>query len=393
MWRINIVTMLFFMLVQVVVPLIPRYALEVGAEPFIIGIAVSSISVAAILLRPFSGIASDKWSRSKLMLLGMAFGVAAYGVLYAFGGINAVIVSRLLEGIGVALFVPSSMASAVDMAPEGKVGQALGWRSLMVGIGFSVGPALGSVLSESFGYRPTFGIAAGLICLLIPLAVFREARRVTRDKGVSFEGLRERNFLLATSSLVVYAVAWMGLLTFLSAYLKILGYGDIEIGLFVSIQAAASLVLRILAGRVSDSHPATMTWSGLLMISLSFLLIWLNQVPPFLYFSAVIFGIGVGIFVPGSQTMALARSPARSRGLLASIHTMGVDVGNLIGPILFGAVIQSTGSYVASFAMAPAIALAAGLIVLVPSAMGRRAKPGAEPGSGPGSEPAPEAKR
>jgi predicted MFS family arabinose efflux permease len=53
---------------------------------------------------------------------------------------------------------------------------------------------------------------------------------------------------------------------------------------------------------------------------------------------------------------------------------MGVDIGNLIGPILFGAVIQSTGSYTASFAMAPVIALAASLIVLVPSAMGRRAR-------------------
>jgi len=93
MWRINIVTMLFFMLLQVVVPLIPRYALEVGAEPFMIGIAVSSISVSALVLRPLSGIASDRWSRSRMMLLGMAFGVVAYAVLYAFAGINAIIVA------------------------------------------------------------------------------------------------------------------------------------------------------------------------------------------------------------------------------------------------------------------------------------------------------------
>jgi len=374
MWRINIVTMLFFMLLQVVVPLIPRYALEVGAEPFMIGIAVSSISVSALVLRPLSGIASDRWSRSRMMLLGMAFGVVAYAVLYAFAGINAIIVGRLLEGVGIALFVPSSMASAVDMAPEGKVGQALGWRSLMVGIGFSVGPALGSLLSESFGYRSTFGISAALICLLIPFAAFREPRRVTVDKGVSFEGLKERNFVLATTSLVVYSTAWMGILTFLSAYLKVIGYGDLEIGLFVSIQAVASLMLRIIAGRVSDSHPAAMTWSGLLVVALSFFLIWLNQEPPFLYINAAIFGIGVGIFIPGSQTMALAKSPPRSRGLLASVHTMGTDAGNLIGPILFGALIQSTGSYTASFAMAPLIALAASLIVLVPSSLDRRGR-------------------
>jgi len=72
--------------------------------------------------------------------------------------------------------------------------------------------------------------------------------------------------------------------------------------------------------------------------------------------------------------MALAKSPPRSRGLLASVHTMGTDAGNLIGPILFGALIQSTGSYTASFAMAPLIALAASLIVLVPSSLDRRGR-------------------
>lgn len=373
-WRINLVTMLFFMLIQVVVPLIPRYALEIGAEPFLIGLAVSSISVAAIVLRPFSGIASDRWSRSGMMLLGMVFGAVAYAVLFLFDGIQSVIVARLLEGVGVALFVPSSMASAVDMAPEGKVGQALGWRSLMVGIGFSLGPAIGSFLSELFGYRSTFGIAALLICALLPLVVFKEPRREAPRKGTSYEGIKGRSFLTATSSLVFFGIAWMGLLTFLSAYLKIIGYGDIEIGLFVSIQAASSLLLRILAGRVSDSHPRELTWAGLVVISFSFFLIWLNQVPPFLYVAAAVFGVGVGIYVPGSQTMALAKSPPQSRGFLTSIHTMGMDVGNLIGPILFGAVIQSTGSYPASFALAPVIALVASMCILVPIALARKAK-------------------
>ncbi len=366
--------MLFFMLLQVVVPLIPRYTLEIGAEPFLIGLAVSSISVAAIILRPFSGIASDRWSRSKMMLLGMAFGAVAYGVLFAFDGIQSVIIARLLEGVGIALFVPSSMASAVDMAPEGKVGQALGWRSLMVGIGFSLGPAIGSFLSELFGYRSTFGIVALLICILLPFVIFKEPRREARQKGVSFEGITGRSFLMATSSLVFYGIAWMGLLTFLSAYLKIIGYGDIEIGLFVSIQAASSLVLRILAGRVSDSRPRELTWAGLVVISLSFFLIWLNQEPPHLYVAAVVFGLGVGIYVPGSQTMALAKSPPQSRGFLTSIHTMGMDVGNLIGPLLFGAVIQSTGSYPAAFAMAPVITLIASMCILVPIALARKAK-------------------
>ena len=373
-WRINLATMLFFMLIQVVVPLIPRYALTIGATPFFIGLAVSSISITAILLRPVSGIISDKWSRSKLMMLGLIFGAAAYAIMFLFSGIYSIMIARLIEGVGVALFIPSSMASAVDQAPQGKVGEALGWRSLMIGIGFSVGPALGGILSEAFGYQPTFGITALLILLLLPMVMFREKRGAKNSGGICLDGLKNRSFILALSSLIIYAVAWMGLLTFLSAYLKLTGYGDLQIGLFVSIQAVASLALRVWAGRVADRRPDVMTYAGLLIISLSFLVVAIEQVPPYLYIASVIFGIGVGIFVPGSQTLALGHCPPNSRGFLSSIYTMGIDIGNLIGPVVFGAIIQSTGSYQSSFMIAPILTFIAALSVLMPARFKRQTK-------------------
>ncbi|MGF3498273.1 MAG: MFS transporter [Candidatus Methanosuratincola sp.] len=370
-WRVNLATMLFFTLIQVVVPLIPRYALTVSASPFLIGLAVSAISITAIFLRPVSGFLSDSWARSKLMVLGLAFGSAAYLVLFLSTDIYQIMLGRLLEGAGVALFVPSSMASAVDQAPEGKIGETLGWRSLMIGLGFTVGPALGGLLAEAFGYTTTFGITSVLILFLLPLVLYREPRMVKGSLSVSIKGLLEKHFVVAFVSLVVYAVAWMGLLTFLSAYLKIIGYGDLQIGLFVSIQAISSLALRILAGRAADRNPALMTYIGLLLISLAFLLIALNQEPLRLYIDAVIFGIGIGVFVPGSQTLALAHAHAGSRGFLSSIYTMGMDIGNMVGPLIFGAVIQASGSYPESFLIAPVLTFIAALVVLVPERMGR----------------------
>lgn len=370
-WRVNIATMLFFTLIQVVVPLIPRYALTISTSPFLIGVAVSSISMTAILLRPFSGFLSDVWARSRLMVLGLVFGSAAYSILYLSTDIYQIMVGRLMEGIAVALFVPSSMASAVDQAPEGKVGETLGWRSLMIGLGFTAGPALGGFLSEAFGYRATFGMTALLILLLLPLVVFREPARERGAISTSIRGLRERHFFVALLSLVFYAIAWMGLVTFLSAYLKLLGYGDLQIGLFVSIQAVSSLLLRVLAGRWADRNPALMNYIGLFVVSFAFLLIALDQEPLRLYMDAVIFGVGIGIFIPGSQTLALAHAPASSRGFLSSIYTMGMDVGNLIGPLVFGAVIQATGSYQESFFIAPALTFIAALAVLIPERMKR----------------------
>jgi len=364
----------FFMLIQVVVPLIPRYALVIGASPFMIGLAVSSISITAIFFRPLFGVLSDRRSRSHLMMMGLVFASVAYAILFFSRDIYTIMVARLIEGFAVASFVPSSMASAVDHAPEGKIGEALGWRAMMTGIGFTVGPSLGGFLSEIFGYVVTFGITSVLLLMVIPLVMFKGAERHPSTTGISLKGFKERNFLLALISMIIYAMAWMGLLTFLSAYLKLLGYGDLEIGLFVSIQALASLALRVLAGRASDRYPETMTFTGLLVISLSFFAVYMIQVPPYLYVASVIFGIGVGLFLPGSQTLALAKSPPSNRGFLAGIYLMGYDIGNLSGPVILGIVVQATGIYQNAFAIAPFLTLVAALVVFLPVKFAKRNK-------------------
>jgi MFS family permease len=362
-WRLNIATMLFFTLVQMVVPLIPRYALVFGASPSMIGVAVSSISVTAIALRPFFGLLSDKWVRSSLMILGAVLASISYALLFLSESISTIMVARLIEGAAVASFIPSSIASAVDSAPEGRVGEMLGWRSLMVGIGFTVGPGLGGVLSQFFSYRVTFIIASLLLLTLIPLIKTSETNGKSFG-GIYVGGLGNKYFLTAFLSLIIYAVSWMGLITFLSAYLKLLGYGDIEIGFFVSLQALSSLMLRIIAGKLSDKYPEKTTYLSLLIISSSFFMIYIFTTPPYLYLASIVFGVGVGIFIPSCQTLALGRRRC-GVGFLTSIYTMGMDIGNLIGPVILGLIVQYSGNYMNAFLIPPILTLTAGILVLL----------------------------
>jgi len=362
-WRLNIATMLFFTLVQMVVPLIPRYALVFGASPSMIGVAVSSISVTAIALRPFFGLLSDKWIRSSLMILGAVLASISYALLFLSENIYTIMVARLIEGAAVASFIPSSIASAVDSAPEGRVGEMLGWRSLMVGIGFTVGPGIGGILSQFFSYRATFIIASLLLLTIIPLIKTSENNRKSFG-GIYVGGLGNKYFLTAFLSLIVYAVSWMGLITFLSAYLKLLGYGDIEIGFFVSLQALSSLMLRIIAGKLSDKYPEKTTYLSLLIISSSFFMIYIFTTPPYLYLASIVFGVGVGIFIPSCQTLALGRRRG-GVGFLTSIYTMGMDIGNLIGPVILGLIVQYSGNYMNAFLIPPILTLTAGILVLL----------------------------
>ena len=366
-WRINIATMLFFTFIQIVVPLIPRYAVIINISPFTIGLIISSTSITAIILRPFGGILSDKWSRKNLMIIGVIFASISYIIISFSKDVYTIIISRIFEGIAIALFVPSSIASAIDYAPQGKIGEALGWRSLTIGIGFSLGPILGGFMAEILGYNNTFMLTSLLIPFIIPIILScREYSHqyISKSNKSYLVELKEQNFLLALISLIIYSTAWMGLLTFLLAYLKIKGYGDLEIGMFITIQAILSLVIRVFAGKASDIKPYLTTTIGLFIISISFFIIYIFEVPPLLYIASLILGLGIGIYIPASQTLALAKTSIHIRGFLSSIYIIGMDIGNLGGPIIFGIIVESFNNYKIAFLIAPIISLIATLILL-----------------------------
>lgn len=366
-WRLNIVATLFFTFYHLAIPLIPRYASTMGLQPSAIGFAISSLSITAIVLRPLGGSVSDKWSRIKPMTMGTLLLSVAYVMLAFSRNLGTLIASGMLQGIAAALFIPSSIASAIDYAPEGRVGEALGWRSLAVGVGLSLGPALGGFMAELLGYNYTFMVTSLLALTIIPLlATCKEPpRRRTSNPMKRYRvWLKNSNFLLAFLGLTMYSSAWMGLLTFLSAYLKIRGYGDLEMGLFVAIQAAMSLVTRPLAGRIADVRASFMTSMGLLIMSASLFAIYLLEVPPLLYVASSIFGLGVGIYLPSSQTLALAKAPLEGRGFLSGTYTMGMDVGRLIGPTAFGIIIEISNSYQVAFLIAPFLPLIPAIALL-----------------------------
>jgi MFS family permease len=364
--------MAFFTLVQLVVPLIPPYVKTMSGDALVIGFTVASISITAILLRPVSGVVSDRWSRSGLMILGLLLASFAYFALFFTEDILHIVIARLIEGAGVAAFVPSSIASAVDQAPEGKLGETLGWRSLMIGIGFVVGPSVGGPLAYILGSKEIFIISSVLLILLVPLVVSRrKGHRPPRDRD-SVSGLKERNFVVAFTGVVIFGLAWWGLYTFFETNLIDAGYAIYEITFWVGIQAVFSLLVRVVAGKAADKRPDTMAYSGLLIMAFGLFVLFLTRVPPYFYAAAPIYGIGAGTYMPGSQTLALVKAPPGNRGYLASIYTMGLDIGALIGPITFGLMLQATNDYSYVFGLAPILMFIASIAIVIPTRAFRR---------------------
>jgi MFS family permease len=132
-----------------VIPMLPVYLHEqAGASTFIIGLMVGLSSAFALLGRLLAGKTADRKGRRISLLLGMGFCVAA-GVLYlpAFG-LWAMAWGRVLHGLGKGFFVTAAVAWAVDVAPDNRRAQALGFLSSGIWGGLSIGPAIGQVLGS-----------------------------------------------------------------------------------------------------------------------------------------------------------------------------------------------------------------------------------------------------
>ena len=148
-----------------VIPMLPVYLHEqAGASTFVTGLLIGLSSAFALLGRLFAGKTADRKGRRIALLLGMVL-CAAAGVLYLpVFGLWGMTPGRVLHGLGEGFFVTACVAWAVDMAPDNRRAQALGFLSSGIWGGLSIGPVIGQALG-------TMGSVA-LFLTVSSLAVF-----------------------------------------------------------------------------------------------------------------------------------------------------------------------------------------------------------------------------
>jgi MFS family permease len=130
-----------------IIPMLPVYLHEqAGASTLLTGLLIGLSSAFALLGRLLAGKTADAKGRRVALLIGMAF-CAAAGILYLpLFGLWALSIGRVLHGLGEGFFVTAAVAWAVDVAPENRRAQTLGFLSSGIWGGVSIGPAIGQAL-------------------------------------------------------------------------------------------------------------------------------------------------------------------------------------------------------------------------------------------------------
>jgi EmrB/QacA subfamily drug resistance transporter len=169
-WRTLFVTSLVTFMVSLEITIIAlalpeiRVAFPDASESTLSwAITAYNIGVASLLL--VAGWAADRFGRKRLFLVGIAvFGLGSLGAGLA---VNApmLIAMRALQSIGGALQFPSGLALLLPAFPPERRQAAIGVWGAMGGLAAAVGPSLGALLVDGFGWRAVFLIN-------VPVAVF-----------------------------------------------------------------------------------------------------------------------------------------------------------------------------------------------------------------------------
>ena len=155
----------------IIIPVLPIYADQLGAEEWVIGLIGTSFAAAQFMFTPFWGGLSDRVGRKPVLLYSIAIIACSYFILSVADTLLLVFIARIIAGIGAGnLSVAQAFIS--DSIIPAKRAKHFGYLGAAFGIGFILGPPLGGWLKVNFGIEGLGLVAGGISILNLGLVYF-----------------------------------------------------------------------------------------------------------------------------------------------------------------------------------------------------------------------------
>jgi multidrug resistance protein len=334
-----------------VLPLLPFYTRDLGGNGLVVGLLVSSFSVAQLLSAPIWGKFSDRYGRRPALLVGLTASAMAYIVFAFASSLWLLFLSRLVQGAGGGTtgVIQAYVADATE--PENRA-RSLGWLSAATNLGVTIGPALGS-LTLAWG-RPAPGLIAASLCVINILFAFNylteshdiRARAAGRKLGTTSRGavwgVLTRSSEPAPRLIWIYAIA-MGAFTGMTAILALFLADEFRvnektIGYFFAYMGAISVITRagVLGWMVDRFGEARLSRLGGVLLATGLATIPLAHHYWTLAIAVALVPLGTAFTFPCVTALLSRVIPQLERGLYMGVQQTFGGVARVIAPIWAG---------------------------------------------------------
>ncbi|MCK4221260.1 MAG: MFS transporter [Dehalococcoidia bacterium] len=339
-------------------PLLPLFALALGASPSLIGVTVAASTITGIFLKAPAGALSDSIGRKRMLLFGACvFAFTPFS--YAAAAVAWVLVLiRVIHGIATSIYGPVANAVVAEIA-GGEKGKYLSLFAVIKiatnALGGLAGGWLLYVLSRGGDYtignfHDAYAIcgALGIAALVLAIFLLPQIEQSSGNRRLSDawqkvrDGLKatvKNRSILMTSSMESFQNMTMGAAM---AFLPILvvqqyRFSVLQAGILWSVVAGSSVGLKPVMGYLSDRIKRWKLVSlGMIVCALSFTGFSLTANYHLLLLVAIAFGWAEAIVT--SSTVSYVADLASEKNLGASLGVFGTiaDAGQAVGPIVVG---------------------------------------------------------
>ena len=331
---------------------LPFYAEKVGIGLTMIGVLIAVYDFAEILAKPVFGGLADKKGMKKALLAGIILFILA-SVLYPFISPKLLIIIRFFQGLGAAALSAVSLAMVGNFYKENK-GTAFGIYNAIKGAGYVVSPVIGGAIIMKTNFSGIFYASAGvgIIALLLALTLPGDKQKVAGaldddDDNFSIKSLIDvfKNKTLRPWFLIIIInMFFVGILFgFLPVRIHALGYDAFHTGLIVSVTTLSYLLIQPVAGWLADKFTPVITLrTGMLISCLT------TAAIPFvshtlLIVVCILAGIGIGTVWTNSDAQVSRLSKENAMGATMGVAGSFKEFGDMVGPLLMGAISQALG--------------------------------------------------
>ncbi len=338
-------------------PLLPFVRADYGVSYTEIGFAFAAFNGVSAALQTPAGFLVDRLGARILLIAGLAIGAGAFMVAGAVDSFWVMVAMFALAGVGNTVYHPADYALLSHHVPADRIGQAFSVHTFAGMLGSAAAPASLLMMQSLWGWRGAF-IGTGILgfavaAVLLAVRDNAEIKTITAPRDAA--ATTAVGWRLLLSAPILLNLVFFVLLAMMSG--GIYNYSVVALGALYAtpvttanaalsgnllLSAIGVLIGGVLVGRTTrHGAVATLGLAGIALFTALIAQIDLGTLALIAAMSAA--GFCSGVIMPSRDMIVRAVTPPGSFGKVFGFVTTGFNIGGIISPLIFGAIMDHGG--------------------------------------------------
>ncbi|MCT3692961.1 MFS transporter [Elizabethkingia anophelis] len=322
------------------------------------GIVLSFYGVGSVIGSWLGGYFTDKFGEYRVQSISLFLSAPLFLLIPIFTSVEGMALIILLQSIISETFRPANSVAITKYARPENLTRAFSLNRMAINLGFSIGPALGGILS-SVSYELLFitNAVGAILAGIFYVRFFRKRHKIyqkkMKEKSMVKDTLekerspyRDSPFLVYCLLCAIFSVCFFQFFNTIPIFYKEVAHLDQKsIGYILGYSGFIIVVLEMLVVNFADKYLtiAKTLLYGILMCAAAYAMLAINHHISLIMLSISILSVGEILVLPFMSTITALRSGKTNQGAYMGLNGMTFSISFIITPLLGTSVASDLG--------------------------------------------------